>query len=148
MVKQSDYGLTGEKIVFDYLKKTKKYVYLHHTKGYHKKFGDIQVGKNEDTCKIIEVKGEGEDHNTKTKWDIPRHHIQISKTEFGFLKKHPDRFAVYVVYRLKYNKNPKLNKPKIAICEGKDLLKCESEVRQVFLKTPNKFWQNTKQIHP
>lgn len=147
MVRQEDYGSVAEEIVFRYWKKKRKHVYLHGTKGYHFRFGDIQVGKDEGSCKIIEVKGEGEDYDSNTNWDIPRRYIQISKTEYNFLKKHPDRFEVYVVYRLKYNKNPKWNKPKIAICKGKDLLQCDKEVRQYFLKTPNNFWKKTKQIH-
>ena len=148
MVRQKDYGQTAEEIVFKYLKKKNKYVYIHGTKGYHEKFGDIQIGKNENTCKIIEVKGQSEDYDSSTEWDVPRHRIVISKTEYNFLIKHPDRFEVYVVYRLKYNPNPKWKKPKIAICKGRDLLDCKTIVRQIHLNTPNSFWATTKQFHP
>src|SRR3989344_2072040 len=129
---ETDYSTEAEKIAFNHLKKSqKKPVFLHGTKGYCQKFGDIQLGKNKNTCKIIEVKGQSEDYN--------------SKTEYDFLQNNPDRFEVWVVYRLKYNPNPKYNKPKIAICKGKDLLKCKNEVRNIFIKTPNDFWKNTKQ---
>jgi len=148
MVRKSEYGNVAELVVFDYLRSKKKKVILHGTKGYHFRFGDIQIGTNKDTCKIIEVKGQGEDFNSKTEWDVPRHGIVISKTEYGFLKKYPKRFEVWVVYRLKYNKNPKWNKPKIAICKGNDLLDCKTIVRQIRLNTPNSFWANTKQLHP
>jgi len=146
MVREKDYGKTAEKMVFDYLKRKNKNVFLHGTRGYHFRFGDIQIGKNKDVCKIIEVKGQSEDYNSDTKWDVPRRYIQISKTEYNFLKEYPDRFDVYVVYRLKYNPNPKWNKPKFAICKGRDLLDCKKEVRQYHIKTPNEFWKKTKQF--
>ena len=143
---ETDYSTEAEKIAFNHLKKSqKKPVFLHGTKGYCQKFGDIQVGKNKNTCKIIEVKGQGEDWDSNTNWDVPRRDISISKTEYNFLKNNPDRFEVWIVYRLKYNPNPKWNKPKIAVCKGKDLLKCKKEVRNIFIKTPNDFWKNTKQ---
>lgn len=148
MVRQKDYGSKAEKIVFNYLKKKRKVIFLHGTKGYQFKFGDIQIGKDKETCKIIEVKGQSEDYNSRTEWDVPRRSITISKKEYEFLKNNPKRFDVYVVYRLKYNPNPKWNKPKIAICKGEDLLNCKTEIRQIFLKTPNDFWKNTKQVHP
>lgn len=148
MVRKSEYGTKAEEIVFDNLKSKKKHVYLHGTQGYHFKFGDIQVGRNKDTCKIIEVKGQGEDFDPLTKWDVPRRSIKISVTEFDFMKENPDRFEVWVVYRLKYNKNPKWDKPKIAICKGNDLLKTKKQIRNFYIKTPNSFWENTIQFNP
>lgn len=148
MVRKSEYGNEAERIVFEFLKLKKKKVYLHGTKGYHFRFGDIQIGDNKDTCKIIEVKGQGEDFDPITDWDVPRHSISISKTEYGFLEKDPKRFEVWVVYRLKYNKNPKWNKPKIAICKGSELIKQGYVIRNYHIKTPNGFWENTKTFNP
>ena len=149
MVRKTEYGTEAEKIVLKYLKsKKKKEVFLHGTNGYHFKFGDIQIGTNKNTCKVIEVKGEGEDFNSETKWDVPRRSVVISKTEYKFLKKYPERFEIWVVYRLKYNKNPKWDKPKIAICKGSDLLEQKYEIRNYYIKTPNAFWKNTEQFNP
>jgi Holliday junction resolvase-like predicted endonuclease len=148
MVRKTEYGHKAEDIVLNYLKSKKKNVFLHGTKGYHFRFGDIQIGINKDTCKIIEVKGEGEDFNSQTDWDVPRHNISISKTEYEFLEKYPKRFEVWIVYRLKYNKNPKWNKPKIAICKGNSLLEQKYMIRNYHIKTPNMFWESTEQFNP
>ena len=148
MVRKSEYGNTAEHIVFEYLKTKKKQVFLHGTKGYHFRFGDIQIGANKNTCKIIEVKGQGEDFDPSTDWDVPRHSISISKTEYEFVEKYPNRFEVWIVYRLKYNKNPKWGKPKIAICKGDDLLKQKFVIRNYHIKTPNAFWENIKTFNP
>jgi len=146
MVRQTEYGKYAEKKVFLYLKKRKKNVFLHGTKGYLLPFGDIQVGKNKETCKIYEVKGQSVDNNSKTEWDVPRRSIKISTTEYRFLKNFPNRFFICIVYRLKYNKNPKWNIPKMAICKGIDLVKLKPKRRDVHLITPNEYWKKSKQI--
>ena len=146
MVRITEYGNLAEKKVFSYLKKTNKDVFLHGTKGYHFPFGDIQVGKNIETCKIYEVKGQSEDNNSKTKWDVPRKSIKISTTEYKFLKNFPNRFFICIVYRLKYNKNPKWNIPKMAICKGIDLVKLKPKRRAVHLITPNDYWKKSRQV--
>ena len=146
MVRTTEYGTLAEKKVFSYLKKTNKDVFLHGTKEYHFRFGDIQVGKNKKTCKIYEVKGQKEDWDPKTKWDVPRRRINISITEYNFLKKYPTRFFICVVYRLKYNKNPKWNIPKMAICKGIDLVKLKTKIRKIDLISPNDYWKKSKQV--
>jgi len=147
MVRQSEYGDHAEKLVLKKLKKKHKHVFAKGSKECHFRFGDIQIGKNKDTCKIIEVKGQNEDWGAKTQWDVPRRQIQISTSEYKFLKEFPHRFFVYIVYRLKYNKNPKWNKPKIAICNGKDLLKLKAQYKSIKLLTPNSYWKKSEQIY-
>jgi len=148
MVRQSEYGAFAEKLVYSHLKKRNKNVFKKKSKGYHFRFGDVQVGKNKETCKIIEVKGQGEDWGPDKGWDFVRSNIRISTAEYKFLKKYPTRFFIYVVYRLKYNKNPKWNVPKIAICEGNDLAKLEPKITQIGLTTPKEFWKKSIQIFP
>ena len=141
-VKKKQYGTIAEELVFEYLvekEKLKDVKYIKHKPG---NFGDIQIGKNKKTCKIIEVKGQKTDNNSDSEYDWVTKYVTISKNEYKFLKKNPDRFDVYIVYRLQHDRNPKWNKAKIAIIKGRTLLnKCQPSMT-VRLGTPQWFWKD------
>ena len=139
MVSEKDYAKVAEEIVYEILKKKYKTKVQDNRKN-PKKFGDFQVGK-----KIIEVKGEGEDYPgfKNDKFDFVASSITISETEWKFLKKYPDRFDVYIVYRLNekyYPLHPDWNYPKIAIIRGTEIVDCKPERPIVKLKTLKPFW--------
>ena len=135
-VKPNQYGKVAEEIVFEYLKRKGK-----NPQWIKKGIGDIRIGQ-----KIIEVKGQNEDWEGSENTDRVQNSITISKSEYDFLRTNPNKFEVYVVYRLKYNKDPKYNKPKIAICKGKDLIKQKSQPKTISIKTPFEFWKTIKPI--
>jgi len=142
MVKEKLYGIVAEEIVYEILKKK----YGNKVKDIRKnprKIGDFQVGN-----KIIEVKGQSEDNPGKKfdKFDYVARYISLSKTAVKFLKKHPNRYQAYIVYRLneKYYPNPEFNFPKIAILRGTELKDCKIEAPIVRLKTLKPFWENKR----
>jgi len=138
-VKKNQYHNVSEELVFEYLVEKEKLKDVEYVKQQAGNFGDIQIGKNKKTCKIIEVKGLKTDNNSDTKYDWVTTYVTISKNEYKFLKKNPDRFEVYIVYRLRRDRNPKWNKAKIAIIKGRTLLnKCNPSMT-IRLGTPQWF---------
>ena len=148
MVSQKDYAIIAEEIVYEILKKKYK-TKIHDNRNNPKKIGDFQVGK-----KIIEVKGEGEDYHgfKNNKSDFVARYITVSKTEWKFLNKFPDRFEIYIVYRLNekyYPLHPEWNYPKIVMIRGRELVKCKTEKPIVNIKTPKPFWKTKSKVqHP
>ena len=143
MVKEKLYGIIAEEIVYEILKKK----YGNKVKDISKnprKFGDFQVGN-----KIIEVKGQNEDYTGREadKFDYVTRYITLSNTELKFLKKYPDRFEVYIVYRLNeeyYPDHPEWNFPKVVIVKGTELQNCKIERPTIRMKTLKPFWKNKR----
>jgi len=146
-VKKHQYRKVSEELVFEYLVEKEKLKDVEYVKQQSGNFGDIQIGKNKKTCKIIEVKGQKTDNYSDTEYDWVSTYVTISENEYKFLKKNPDRFDVYIVYRLRHDKNPKWNKAKIAKIDGRTLLdKCKRSMT-VRLSTPQSLWKDITTIN-
>ncbi|MDF2425086.1 MAG: hypothetical protein OPY08_01450 [Nitrosopumilus sp.] len=104
--------------------------------------GDFQVGK-----KIIEVKGHNEDYpGEKTDpFDFIARSITLSAQEWKFLKKTPNLFEIYVVYRLneiQYKDNPEWNFPKFICIKGSEIVDKKIDRPIVRVKIPKSFWSD------
>ena len=146
-VKRKQSGRIAEELVFEYLVEKEKLKDVKYIKQQSGNFGDIQIGKNKKTCKIIEVKGQKTDNDSDTKYDWVTTYVTISENEYEFLKKNPDRFDVYIVYRLRRDRNPKWNKAKIAKIDGRKLLKKCKPSTTVRFATPQSFWKDITPIN-
>ena len=140
MVDEKLFGQIAEEIVLEILKKEGKRV-IDNRKN-PKKFGDFQVGN-----KIIEVKGQSEDHigGKLDNFDYVARYITLSVREWEFLNDHPNRFEVYVVYRLKeefYPNHPEWNFPKIVHIKGTELKGKKTEQPSLHVKTLKPFWSD------
>jgi len=133
-------GQIAEEIILEILKKSRKKV-IDNRKN-PKKFGDFQVGK-----KIIEVKGHNEDHTggKLDNFDFVANYITLSVREWEFLNDHPDRFEVYIVYRLNEKFHPNhhdWNFPKIVRIKGTELKGRRTEQPSLRIKTLKPFWSD------
>jgi len=141
MITQKDYNVISEAIVFDLLEK--KY-----GKGKVKKvprgpgnIGDFKVGK-----KTIEVKGlyVDEQGSDDDEFDFVSRSYNFSDKEWKIIRKDPDNFELWVVYRLD-RKNYKDWDVKYAVMDGHTLRKCKPSWYKVTLAMPKKMWEDTTQ---
>ena len=140
MVDEKLFGQIAEEIVLEILKKEGKRV-IDNRKN-PKKFGDFQVGN-----KIIEVKGQSEDHigGKLDNFDYVARYITLSVREWKFLNAHPNKFEVYIVYRLNeefYPNHPEWNFPKIVSIKGTELKGRTTEQPTILVKTLKPFWSD------
>ena len=140
MVDDKITGKVAEEIVLQMLKKEGKKV-IDNRKN-PKKFGDFQVGNT-----IIEVKGQNEDHTGGKfdNFDFVTRYITLSDIEWNFLKKNPNQFEVYIVYRLNevhYPDHPEWNYPKIIRIKGTELKGRDTNQPMIRVKTLKPFWSD------
>jgi hypothetical protein len=140
LVKQKYFGVIAEEIVLQILK-NKGHKVIDNRKD-PKKFGDFQVGD-----KIMEVKGQSEDHTggKSDDFDFVARYITLSVKEWKFVKKSPNLFEVYVVYRLnekQYKDHPDWNKVKYVCIKGSELKNQVAKPSSYQVKTLKPFWKN------
>ena len=141
MITDKDYNIISEAIVFDLLEK--KY-----GKGKVKRIpvgpgniGDYKVGKKKIEVKGLSVDESGSDGDN---FDFVSRSFGFSDKEWKIIRKDPDNFELWVVYRLD-RKTYKDWDVKYAVMDGYTLLKCKPSWRKVTLAMPKKMWKDTIQ---